>query len=357
MIINLKIFKHKFILIYFLAIISLQGCSVFKCEYTAKNSLVKIEPYLLNDLSISAPNNLTSAVNSSNEYFNKTTNQLLQFGYDDVLIKDYKKSLSQLIEFLKNSPNQIDFNNYIKNNFDFYKTTAPRTLITGYYVPVIEGSLTKNKKFYFPLYYPPGGNDKFLSRKEIDSEKKLEGKNLEIIYLTDPIEAFFAQIQGSVRIKLPDGKIILARYADKNGHPYKPIGKLLIEQGYLTKENVSMNTIKEVLRKNTNIIEETLNWNPSYVFFRLSYDNAKGSLGTDVIENLSIATDQKLFPKGAIGLLQLDNQWRIIFNHDTGGAIRGPGRVDLFLGEGEKAGNIASGLQSYGELVFLAPKK
>jgi membrane-bound lytic murein transglycosylase A len=297
------------------------------------------------------------------------------------------KSFLNLKEYALKNPDQTKIIKYIFDNFNFHKSVANKVLITGYYVPQIEGSLHKDSIYKYPLYSTPDDlvtinldeqikskltpeipvinrgrlfknnvSVPYYSRKQIDTDGILNKRGLEIIYLKDPLERFFAHIQGSVHITLKDGSSVLAAYDNKNGHPYRPIGKRLIELGLLQKNNVTMDTIKSVLRQNEDIQDDVLNWNPSYVFFKLTKDLAKGSLNTPVVKDISIATDQTLFPKSSLGLLNLNDEWILVANHDTGGAITGPDRVDFFFGQGDNAAKQASGLQSRGMVGFLSPK-
>lgn len=290
--------------------------------------------------------------------------------------------------------------------------------ITSYYVPVIPGSRRKTSKFSQPLYRVPkdmvkveigefskihrklaelynevmeqksptpilrgrlvkqkGGSASYrvrpyFDRREIDELKKLKGRRLEIVWV-DPVEAFFLQIQGSGIVELPGGQRLRVGYASQNGHPYVAIGKFLFDR--IPREKMSLQTIEAELRKMSNKeMQSLLNKNPSYVFFRKLKGEAVGYLGAEVVAGRTIATDTKFFPKGALAYLEFEkpvfdgiastepSEWkkssRFVLDQDTGGAIRGPGRLDLFWGQGAEARQVAGVMKNLGNLKYLVPK-
>jgi membrane-bound lytic murein transglycosylase A len=167
-----------------------------------------------------------------------------------------------------------------------------------------------------------------------------------------------------------DGNILSVLYDGANGQPYKSIGKYLIDTGAMSKDNMSMQAIREYLRTHPDKLTDVLNQNPSYVFFRLDTGPSLGSISVALTPGRSIATDSKLFPKGALGFISTQKPviengaikaWvpftRFVLNQDTGGAIKGPGRVDVFFGQGRDAELTAGNLKHEGELYFLMRKK
>ena len=283
----------------------------------------------------------------------------------------------------------------IKARFDLVPSSredesAP-ILFTGYYQPVIEGSLVPSELYRFPLYGKPGdlvlvpsengeansgridqGNlVPYFSRREIDELGALAGRGLEIVWLKDPIDAFFLHIQGSGIIRLPDGGELMVGYAGQNGRAYRSIGRLLIDNGEIAKEEMSMQRLRRYLADNPGRQNEIFAYNESYVFFRINSEGALGSLGVPVTPARSIATDAQLFPKGALALMRTEIPlidelgglagWRpvmrFVLNQDTGGAIRGLQRADYFFGSGSAAGALAGYMNRPGKLYFLVPKK
>ena len=202
------------------------------------------------------------------------------------------------------------------------------------------------------------------------TEAGLAGKDLEILWCSDLVDIHFLQVQGSGKVDLGDGNIVSVLYDGANGWPYKSIGRYLIDTGAMTKENMSMQSIREYLRTHPDQLTTVLNQNPSYVFFRLDTGPSIGNIGVPLTPGRSIATDSKLFPKGALAFIAaqkpvIENnvikEWvpftRFVLNQDTGGAIKGPGRADVFFGYGAEAELTAGYLQHEGELYFLVRKK
>ncbi len=263
-------------------------------------------------------------------------------------------------------------------------------LITGYYEPTLNGSMQPNPRYNYPLYQPPKdmltvklgsrfpelkdqrvrgrieGNTviPYYSRQEIDnSDSPLKGQ--EILWVDDADAAFFLHIQGSGRIQLADGSMIGVGYADQNGHPYVAIGKKLIEQGELTREEVSLDTIRQWLSSHPAEADILKNQNPSYVFFNVRKDlefGPRGSLNVPLTPERSAAVDRKIIPLGTplwiTTTLPGSNETyqRLVFAQDTGGAINGPVRADMFFGRGERAEKLAGEMKQTGSIYALLPK-
>jgi membrane-bound lytic murein transglycosylase A len=261
-------------------------------------------------------------------------------------------------------------------------------LVTGYYEPLLKGDSKPSAKARYPLYAPPAdlitielgtlypdlnhrrlrgrlvGNKitPYYNRAEIEQG---QGKLQAIAWAEDAIELFFLHIQGSGRIKLPNGKYMRVGYADQNGHPYRSIGSWLIEQGELNASQVSMQSIQAWARKNPGKLHLLLHHNPSYVFFK-ELTNATGgplgALGIPLTDGYSVAVDRSFTPLGVP--LYLSTQYpnesrplqRLVAAQDTGGAIRGPIRVDFFWGFGQEAGNLAGKMKQPGSVWILWPK-
>jgi membrane-bound lytic murein transglycosylase A len=189
--------------------------------------------------------------------------------------------------------------------------------------------------------------------------------------VNDPIELFFLHIQGSGKVRLQDGKYMQVSYAQSNGHPNRMIGRYLLDKGKLSSKELTHKSIKKYLKEHPEEISDIFNYNESYVFFRSVSDGPEGALGLTLTAGRSIATDLDLFPRGALAFIRLrkpvfDKEgniktWesfsRFVLNQDTGGLIKGPGRVDLFCGTGPDAEMLAGSLKERGELLFLVKKK
>jgi membrane-bound lytic murein transglycosylase A len=251
-------------------------------------------------------------------------------------------------------------------------------LYTGYYESSLKGSLKPSPKYPHPLYKKP----KDLIRKGNQYGKKglfsfgphhdrrtindgaLDGKELELLWVDCPIDAFFLHIQGSGRIQLADGRYIKVGYDGANGHPYTPIGRILIDQGHAQKEEMSMQFIRDWIKKNPGKGEELMNQNASYVFFKILEDvGAIGAQGVPVQTGRSLAVDKRFIPYGVPVWLDATDQentvslQRLLIAQDTGGAIKGPLRGDVFWGFGEMAAKIAGQMKSKGRSYLLLPNK
>lgn len=240
-------------------------------------------------------------------------------------------------------------------------------LITAYYEPVLDGARARGGRFTVPLHAPPPGlapGELSLARAEIVAGG-LAGRGLEIAWLADPVEAFFLQIQGSGRLRLPGGNLIRLGYAGKNGHPYRSIGRLLVERGAFTVETATADALRAWLRADPARGAALMDENPSYVFFR-EIDGLPpeagpiGTLGLPLTAGRSVAVDPEFHPLGLPVWIEAATPSgpvrRILIAEDTGGAIRGPQRADLFLGTGEAAGIEAGRTRSHGRIVSLVPR-
>ncbi len=265
-----------------------------------------------------------------------------------------------------------------------------RGMITGYYEPLLHGAMQADERYRYPLYKSPEdmlivdlgslypalkgkrirgrvvGNKvlPYYSRAQIEGEEMpLSGQ--ELLWVDDRDQLFFLQIQGSGRVQLPDGKIIGAGYANQNGHAYISIGKKLIDMGELKHEEVSLFSIKAWLKSNPQRAKTLLNENPSYVFFVLRENpelGPTGSLNVPLTAERSLAIDPKFVKLGAPiwlstsypGESQQPLQ-KLVMAQDTGGAIRGQLRADLFWGTGERAEYMAGHMKQAGEMFILLP--
>jgi len=232
---------------------------------------------------------------------------------------------------------------------------------TGYYEPSIRGCRTPIPGVCeTPIYgTPPDLRKPYFTRAEIE-DGALAGRGLEIAYAADPVDLFFLQIQGSGRLRLPDGSIMRIGYAQQNGRAYVPIGRLLRERGQLAPDNVSLQSIQAWLRANPEAGRALMRENPSYVFFReLTGPGPLGSLGLPVSERATVAVDPTYVTYGAPVLLarmsdgRVDGLW---VAQDTGGAIKGANRFDTFWGAGPDAETIAGPLQAKGKALLLLPR-
>ncbi|WP_171208426.1 MULTISPECIES: murein transglycosylase A [unclassified Ruegeria] len=239
-------------------------------------------------------------------------------------------------------------------------------LFTGYFEPELDGSKVPTATYRYPLYKMPPearGVDKWLSRRQLLTTDVMRGRGLEIAWVDDPVELFFLQIQGSGRIKLPDGGALRVGYGGANGHPYRSIGAELIRRGALGAHEVSAQMIRAWVRKNPEAGAELLFHNPSYVFFREVNRVAPelgplGAMNRSVTTMRSIAADPAYTPLGAPVWVEKDGKdpiRRLMIAQDTGSAIKGAQRADIFFGTGDEAGKAAGRLKDPGRMVVLLP--
>lgn len=242
---------------------------------------------------------------------------------------------------------------------------APPALFTGYYEPELIGSATRTPRFAYPIYArPPELKDgqTYLDRAAIESGA-LRGRGLELAWLDDPVEVFFLQIQGSGRIRMTDGRVIRVGYAGRNGHAYRSVGQEMIARGTHSPDQVSAQEIRSYVRANPTAGNALLNVNPSYVFFRKIADlpadkGPIGALGKSITSLRSVAIDPDFTPLGAPVWIEKDgaNPIRsLMVAQDTGGAIKGPQRADIFYGTGPAAGDAAGTVKDGGRMIVLLP--
>ncbi|WP_344844249.1 murein transglycosylase A [Celeribacter arenosi] len=234
-------------------------------------------------------------------------------------------------------------------------------LFTGYFEPEIDGARTRTHRFRVPVYSLPSGGTS-LTRSEI-SQGALAGRGLEIAWVDDPTELFFLQVQGSGRIRLTNGQTIRIGYAGHNGHPYRSLGEALIARGTYEPHQVSADVIKNWVRRNPVEGQALLDHSPSYVFFRELPNLAMslgpiGAMNRSITPMRSIAVDPSFVPLGApvwIEKAGADPIHRLMIAQDTGSAIKGAQRADVFYGTGDKAGKQAGRIRDPGRVIVLLP--
>lgn len=344
---------------------------------------------------------LEAACRESLAYFKKLPAEApVRYGSDATTASAMAATLDKLAALLAEpSLSSEEKTRRIERMFNPYKSSGSdgqgRVLVTGYYEPVLEGSESRGGAYQYPLYKRPpdlvgadlsrfplarsqskiygrvqdGQLVPYYTREEIDGKGALAGRGLELVWLKDPVDLFLLQVQGSGRVNLPDGRTVRVQYDAPNGHPYASLGRSMVEKGLLPKDGVSIPAIRAYLEAHPDQRWQLLGLNPSYTFFRLETGGPYGNIGVTITPLRSIATDAKVFPKGVPCLLQTVQpvagpdgkilRWEpvtlFVFNQDTGGAITGPGRVDLFWGSGPEAERAAGSLQHPGELYLLAP--
>ena len=256
-------------------------------------------------------------------------------------------------------------------------------MLTGYYEPYLNGSLIKHGKYIYPVYETPNDlitvdlNSIYPNLKNYRLRGQIKGNKLVpyhtreqsskidvdanvICYVDSKIDLFFLEVQGSGRVLLDTGETIFIGFGNQNGHKYKSIGRYLVNIGEIPLEEISMQSIRAWFIKNPSRIDEVLNHNKSLVYFQQRQQAATGSLGLELTPKRSIAVDKRFIPLGSM-LYCSSEQTNVKFNHlvqaqDTGGAIKGTIRADMFLGFGNEAREVAGRLKAPLKLWILLPK-
>ncbi|MBN1363840.1 MAG: MltA domain-containing protein [Syntrophaceae bacterium] len=332
---------------------------------------------------------LELAIDRSIDYYEKAGRNKFYKIEDRVIgAKKLKDTLTAFRDILRETGNRADLSEIIVEEFDVYSTTGfddeGGVLFTGYYEPLLAGARERTEKYRYPLYRVPpdlvieenqvsriedGKFVPYYSRREIDVDGVLRGKNLELLWVSDPVELFSLHIQGSGKIKLEDGAVLTVGFAQTNGRSFSSITKFMLEEGRIRNDEASYRY--DFLRgKSDQEIYDILSHNERYTFFRFLEKEPVGSLGEPVTPDRSIATDPEFFPEGALAFINLrkpvfdeegnikerKNFSRFVLSQDKGAAIKGPGRVDIFCGFGDKAELTAGTLKEEGELFLLLKK-
>ncbi len=251
----------------------------------------------------------------------------------------------------------------------FFKPTligSPPALFTGYFEPELLGSPTRTPRFAYPIYARPPelvDGQVWYSRADIEATGALRGRGLEIAWVEDPVDVFFLQVQGSGRIRMPNGKVVRVGYGGRNGHAYKSIGQELVRRGSHTLDQVSAQSIRAWVRQNGSYGTDLLNANPSYVFFRKLPDLAAdkgpiGAMGRSIQTMRSVAVDPAFVMLGTPVWIEKSGKNplnRLMIAQDTGGAIKGAQRADIFFGTGSQAGDDAGTVKDGGRMIQLLP--
>jgi membrane-bound lytic murein transglycosylase A len=235
---------------------------------------------------------------------------------------------------------------------------------TGYFTPVISASPSESDVFRYPLYRLPAAWDGGRpTREQIDAGGALAGKGLELAWTDDLVGNYFMQVQGSGFVRFGDGSQLLLMYAGTNGYPYSSIGKYLVSMGQIPASEISLGAITRWLEDHPDGVQDVLFRNKSYTFFMSAGDHPVGAGDMQLVAGHSIAADPAFLPFGAVVLgkvpvLDADgrlirHEYRLLVMQDRGGAIKGPGHVDLYEGVGDEAGLRAGPLHHYGALWLL----
>ena len=340
---------------------------------------------------------LDAAMEHSLTYFDALPDDtVLRFGIEERTAAQLAAGVRRFQQLVRDNPDPQRLTQALKEEFILLRSVGRdgrgEVLYTGYYEPLVEARRNPEPPFEHPVYGIPEdvvtvdveafGLSKpsravvgrveenvlvpYADRREIDFGPGLKSPAPVLGYLSDPVEVFFLQVQGSGTLVFPDATRLRAGYAVSNGWEYRSIGKLLIDDGLVPREEMSMQAIKAYLDAHPEELERVLAFNPSYVFFRPleTDDGPLGCFGVPVTAGRSIATDRRLFPAPVVAWIEgtmpgSDGTQRrfsrFALNQDTGGSIRGAGRVDLFIGAGDQAAEIAGRMNDLGRLYLFLP--
>lgn len=352
----------------------------------------------IDDLDLSS---LERAIDRSLLYYSRIRKPSFYFGDREIPVSELKASLAAFREIIRSAdPDEVKLKR-IREGFEFIPSPGQdgrgTVIFTGYYVPVLEGSRVRTDRYRYPLYRKPddlvvvspqkrnsrNGNEPLIgrmergelvpyyTRDEIDRQGVLAGRRLEFVWVDDQVALYSLHVQGSGKIRLTDGRTIMVSYALANGRPFRSLSRALIEKGRMSAQEVSYPRVQQYLRDNPGELGDLFSYNDRYIFFREVEHKALGSLEVPVTSGRTIATDPDVFPKGALAFIRTRkpvfdasgqiSRWvpfsRFVLNQDTGAAIRGPGRADLFCGEGPEAERLAGSFSERGEIYILIRKK
>lgn len=343
------------------------------------------DPSMIPDITLACYDtmNFRKAIDHSLSYLSKPSSRQF-FPMGDITHEQATASLRAMGGLLDQGLRGRDLQSAILTRFDFYQSVGwdgnGTVLFTGYYTPIFEGSLTPTAKFKYPLYKQPqdlvkGPNGEILGRKaaggmtpypvrqEIEQSGMLKGQ--EVAWMADPFEVYIAHVQGSAKLRLPDGKLITLGYAANNGHDYKSVGKAMVDSGIMPVGGLSLKGMINHFKQHPDQVSRYVNQNPRYVFFRIEEGEPRGSLNEPVTTMRTIATDKSIYPRGCVTFLRTSLPRPIggtvrkapftgfMLDQDTGGAIRAPGRCDVYMGIGDQAAEMAGQVYEEGQLYYL----
>lgn len=344
------------------------------------------DPAMIPDITIACfeTTDLRKAIDHSLSYLSKPSSKQF-FPMGDITHDQAIASLRAMGDLLDQGLRGKDLQSAILARFDFYQSVGcddrGTVLFTGYYTPIFDGSLKADGRFKYPLYNQPqdlvkGPEGEILGRKtsggmlvpypsrmEIDKSGLLKGQ--EAAWLSDPFEVYIAHVQGSAKLRLPDGKLMTFGYAANNGHEYNSVAQEMIRDGLVSASGMSLKAMIDYFKAHPHLVNEYISRNPRYVFFRIEEGDPRGSLNEPVIAMRTIATDKSIYPRACLGFVKTVLPRPIgagvtkapytgfVLDQDTGGAIRAPGRCDVYMGVGDQAGRMAGQVYEEGQLYYL----
>ncbi len=319
---------------------------------------------------------LLQSISNSMEYFKKIKSYSNAFSSIGFTPEKQTETLELFRDGYIRYKNAQELNEFVSKNFRVFQAIGKmyegEVHFTGYGTPIYDGSLTPTEAFSYPLYGKPADFKKpYFTRREIEERNLLRGT--EIAYLKSKLEAYLIHVQGSGQIRLPSGKKAYVGYAGNSGHSYTSIGRLLVLDGKIREEELTLSVLIEYFDRHPGELDYYLRQNDRFIFFKkVPHAVPHGSIGVPVTSMRSIATDKKVFPPGGLTFCTIGTQrpggasrpkgeWHIeksffALDQDTGSAIKTPARADVFFGIGDRAMYNAGNLNTYGKLYYLLKK-
>jgi len=327
---------------------------------------------------------MKKAIDNSLNYLGKpSSRQFFPYGY--ITHQHAVDSLKAFKALIDSGTRGEQLNKAIIEQFDVYISAGwddkGTVLFTGYYTPIFDGSPVRDGRFQYPLYSQPddlvkgplgqilgrrrpdGQITQYPSRTELQNSNMLKGT--ELVWLSDPFEVYIAHVQGSAKLKMPDGKLITLSYSANNGHEYHSVAKELIQDGRIASDKMSLAAMIDYFKAHPDQVSQYIRRNPRFVFFHRSQGPPRGSINEPVTPMRTIATDKSIYPQACLafisttlpmmvrGTIYRQPSSRFVLDQDTGGAIRAPGRCDIYMGTGHKAGKLAGQTYQEGKLYYL----
>ncbi len=311
------------------------------------------------------------------------------FPYGDITHARAVASLRRFNDILQQTNTPQELQQRVLAEYDVYQSVGYDgqgvVFFTGYYTPIFDGRAERSAKFRYPLYRLPadlgkdadgrtlgrkaadGSYTPYPTRREIEAGKLLAGQ--EIAWLSDPFEAYVVSVQGSARLRLEDGTLWELGYAGNNGHDYTAVGHLLVNDGHIKPDDLSLQAMIDFFHDHPELIDYYCQQNDRFVFFQETSGGPYGSIGVPVTAMRTIATDKEVYPRACLAFISAPLPQRtrrgveirpyagFALDQDTGGAIRAPGRCDMYMGVGDEAADLAGRARAEGKLYYIFVKQ
>jgi len=355
-----------------IALLSLTSCLFSKKLTITGKGDIKLEQVEFSDLDNWENDDhkkaLLSFLHSCSKFSSSAPSRLIGGQIGNIVAEDFRDvcEIAQVVKTMSNKQAKNFFENWFRPFEVENRSGSSKGLFTGYYEATLNGSKVKTEKYRYPLYARPKdlNSQAYLSRADIESGA-LKEKNLELLYVDDKVDLFFMHIQGSGRVKLASGAEIRVGFAGRNNQPFTAISNPMVDRGYLSRSNMNAFSVREWLKNNPEKADEVMNVNPAYTFFKISDgEYVVGAQGVPLTPERSLAVDSDIMPYGFPIWVETNLKKRdaskekyshLFVTQDTGSAIKGTVRGDIFFGNGHDAEEKAFYMASQGKYYLLLP--